>query len=566
MGKVRSRRSSLVYRTPFSRELTPTSDLEDWDAETVMDPSSRPTSWAIPRTGSPFLNPPTLDDILSNTAPQPWTLAAFMAYLSQNHCLETLEFVMDAARYRATYLQTSQEQSYSAMEHVCGLWEKIIRGYILPGAPREVNIPAPVRDRLLGLIYTASTPPDPTELDEAAGIVRELMNDSVLVPFLESVVPVTVEAQVEEEMKARQERTRLRIPKDVDSSEDVNQSPIATILPLFGKGRATSRSNSGSSDSHEIEMTDDSTSPSSSPSAEPMTPPTTPPSSDFSFNASPKALQRALSGTSWKKVGAKLGLGRKSKSRSNSPTVTSSHTLSASPTNNSYSEHLARRTVDGLDIWEDPHPGERILVSTNPLTGSHICPNIPGGAEDVMSGVAAEFRGMHSMTSCPVKRNIRLRQRAVLRSLRIPAQISEVPGSKRETMFSSHTDKMSFSVTMAPIQFSPGIETLGPLEIDTDTETTVSTETGTDSDETWSNITTTSRKSSCLADLSNFLRLSQSDDDGDTTIQQLDSCTSTRESSCDADSYGWESEYDRQLDYANTNPARGCSGLGYHKA
>lgn len=319
MGKVRSQRSSLVYHTPFSRELTlSSSDLEDWDAETVMDPASRPTSWAIPRTGSPFLNTPTLDDILSNTAPQPWTLGAFMAYLSQNHCLETLEFIMDASRYRATHSQMSHGHAYLGVDHICDLWEKIISAYILPGAPREVNIPAHVRDRLLNLVYTSSGPPNPTELDEAAGIVRELMNDSVLVPFLESVVPVTVEAQVEEEMKARHERARLRIPKDTSSSEDGGQSPIGTILPLFGKGRVSGRSNSGSSDSPEVEMTDDSSSPSSTPTAEPMTPPTTPPTSDFHFNASPNALQRALSGTNWKKVGAKLGLGRKSK-RSGSP-------------------------------------------------------------------------------------------------------------------------------------------------------------------------------------------------------------------------------------------------------
>jgi len=242
-----------------------------------------------------------------------------MAYLSQNHCLETLEFIMAAERYRATHLQILQGHVYFGMEYICELWEKIIRAYLLPGAPREVNIPAPVRDHLLGLIYTTSTPPDPTELDEAVRIVRELMNDSVLVPFLESVVPVTVEALVEEEMKSRQERTRLRIPKDMAFSEDSSQSPIGTILPLFGKGRTIGRSNSGSSDSHEVEMTDDSSSPGSTPTAEPMTPPTTPPVSDFSFNASPKALQRAISGTSWKKVGAKLGLGRKTKStRSNS--------------------------------------------------------------------------------------------------------------------------------------------------------------------------------------------------------------------------------------------------------
>ncbi|KAI1433074.1 regulator of G protein signaling superfamily [Xylaria sp. CBS 124048] len=318
MGKVRSRRSSPVHYIPFPRELTPSSDSEDWDTETVMDPTSRPTSWAIPRTGSPFLNPPTLDDILSNTAPHPWTLSAFMAYLSQNHCLETLEFTMDAARYRATHHQLQQGHANFGVDHLCRLWEKIIGAYILPGAPRELNIPAPVRDSLLRLSYTPSTPPDPTKLDETTYIVRELMNDSVLVPFLESVVPVTVEAQAEEEFKARQERTRLRLPRDTASSEDSTPSPMATLLPLFGMGRSTSRSNSGSSDLPEIGMTDDSSNTSSSPKTEPVTPPTTPPTSDFSFNVSPKGLQRALSPTSWKRVGAKLGLGKKKSSRTTS--------------------------------------------------------------------------------------------------------------------------------------------------------------------------------------------------------------------------------------------------------
>jgi len=236
---------------------------------------------------------------------------------------------MDAERYRATHLQMLQGPVYFGTDYLCELWEKIIGAYILPGAPREVNIPAPVRDHLLGLVYTMSTPPDPTELDEAIHIVRELMNDSVLVPFLESVVPVTVEAQYEEEMKARHERTRIRIPKDSGSSDDSSQSPIATILPLFGKTRTNTRSNSGLSDSVDFEMTDDSSSPGSTPMAEPVTPPTTPPTSDFSFNPSPKALQRAISGTGWKKVGAKLGLGKKNKSSRSSSS--SSNAPSSNP-------------------------------------------------------------------------------------------------------------------------------------------------------------------------------------------------------------------------------------------
>jgi hypothetical protein len=37
--------------------------------------------------------------MLANAAPSPWTLGAFMQYLSENHCLEVLEFTTDASRY-----------------------------------------------------------------------------------------------------------------------------------------------------------------------------------------------------------------------------------------------------------------------------------------------------------------------------------------------------------------------------------------------------------------------------------------------------------------------------------
>ncbi|KAI1260857.1 RGS domain-containing protein [Xylariaceae sp. FL1019] len=309
MGRFSSRRNSPTYVNP-SPELSPTSsDLEDWDAETAMD-LSRPPSWVIPRTGSPFINPPTLQDILTDTAPQPWTLSAFMAYLSQNHCLETLEFILDAGRYRVAYSGATQPGCFG-IEHLCALWEKIIEAYIVPGSPREVNIPYPVRDHLIQLPCSPASPASPAELEEAVHIVRELMNDSVLVPFLESVVPVTVKAREEEILK---QRTRLQIPKESSApSDDSVHSPISTLLPLFGKRNPT-RSNSGSSDSNDVEMTDDSVSPGSSPAGEPMTPPTTPPTASRAFSSSPKPR---VSGSSWRKMGAKLGLGKRSKSRSN---------------------------------------------------------------------------------------------------------------------------------------------------------------------------------------------------------------------------------------------------------
>ena len=51
-----------------------------------------------------------------------------------------------------------------------------------------VNLPAVVRDRLLSLSHT-STIPDPAELDPAVKIIYELMEESVLDPFLNSVAP-----------------------------------------------------------------------------------------------------------------------------------------------------------------------------------------------------------------------------------------------------------------------------------------------------------------------------------------------------------------------------------------
>ncbi|KAG7131198.1 hypothetical protein HYQ46_009731 [Verticillium longisporum] len=123
--------------------------------------SSRPTSAALYSAGPLYhVNPPSLSQILTNTSHPPWTLAAFMAYLSQNHCLETLEFTMDADRYRNAYCQIITEQASpiaDGNEHICSLWDKLMQAYIIP------------------------------ELDEAVTIVYELMNDSVLLPFIESL-------------------------------------------------------------------------------------------------------------------------------------------------------------------------------------------------------------------------------------------------------------------------------------------------------------------------------------------------------------------------------------------
>lgn len=95
-----STNSSLKTPSAFAEEW----DADDEDAMSTADDyvPSRPLTVAIPTMGAhgPYCpRRPNLREILANTSPPPWTLAAFMAYLSNNHCLETLEFTMDSGRF-----------------------------------------------------------------------------------------------------------------------------------------------------------------------------------------------------------------------------------------------------------------------------------------------------------------------------------------------------------------------------------------------------------------------------------------------------------------------------------
>ena len=245
-----------------------------------------------------------------------------MAFLSQNHCLETLEFTMEANRYTSAYSEVMSGQNNfkvnDGKDYLCGLWRKLMDSYVVPDSFREVNLPAPVRDRLLRM-SAHGIPPHPSALDEAIRIVYELMNDSVLGPFLDSfAAPHHGEPGVHENATGRQGRSRLRIPKESSSNtnEESSRSPKSSFLPLFGIHRSEPLpvpSVPTPIDTPATSPPDDTWTP-APPREEPMTPPTTPPTSDWGFNASPGTLQRAINAhnTGWKKMGQKLGLSRKS--------------------------------------------------------------------------------------------------------------------------------------------------------------------------------------------------------------------------------------------------------------
>ena len=344
---------SLPHLHYQSREASPGSSsvLSDWDADDEGFMSSGDQAPSRPASLS-FSGPycprrPTLQEVLANTAPTPWTLSAFTAYLSQNHCLETLEFTMDAQRYKMHYdtlmdahSQLSSSRADEEADYVRMLWQKLLDAYIIPNGPREVNLPGSVRDRLLSLPYK-TTVPDPAELDPAAKIIFELMDESVLVPFLNTVAPIRAPESLSlwgsDEMGDSYMATsmdvrswsppRTRVQRDdsppLSGSGSDALSPPRGVSPRAshqshlgrpGPSRLSTlvSSTSATSSAEAFEsMTDDSTdSPSPSSSAlEPMTPPNTPPTSHVNFKTSSPDSSRTVRAESsgWKKMSAKFG-------------------------------------------------------------------------------------------------------------------------------------------------------------------------------------------------------------------------------------------------------------------
>ncbi|KAI4128488.1 MAG: hypothetical protein LQ338_002718 [Usnochroma carphineum] len=329
MIRRKPRSPPATYLTPPPEDLpfNSSSAICDWDADDEGTMSaedqntSRPPSLDESVNGPYFPQRPTLSDVLSNSSPPPWTLSAFTAYLSQNHCLENLEFTMDVERYRDRYRVVAGQMNGKPMSpeskecnYIRMLWKRLIDAYIVPDGPREVNIPSRVRETLLSLPNN-TTPPSPEELSSAAKIVYDLMEESVLVSFLNEV-PTTASIELPLDDTPRQSSSRIRRavssrerkgarsrsrrrPSPSSSSLEVQPSTSErqpTSSTLVSRTTKRSRAQSHlSSDSGEVSLTNDSNS-ADSPGHEPMTPPNTPPSSDV--GGSP----RNRSDHTWKKM------------------------------------------------------------------------------------------------------------------------------------------------------------------------------------------------------------------------------------------------------------------------
>ncbi|KAE8153032.1 RGS domain-containing protein [Aspergillus avenaceus] len=129
---------------------------------------------------------PKLDEILNDTAPVPYTLGAFVAFLSQNHCLEVLEFILEARRYRKTYdwLEQNDNKDEEQQLRLRRQWDRILETYIETGSSHEINVPDDTRQELLDHGQKSEHIPPPNGLDKAVHHMHELLRESILIPFL----------------------------------------------------------------------------------------------------------------------------------------------------------------------------------------------------------------------------------------------------------------------------------------------------------------------------------------------------------------------------------------------
>ncbi|KAL3952875.1 hypothetical protein ACCO45_012818 [Purpureocillium lilacinum] len=182
---------------------------------------------------------PTLDDVLSNSSPPPWTLHAFAAHLTQHHCLEALHFLLDAENYAICYEKQMNMsiKSPKITDSVPMLWRKLMQAYIRSSGLQQLNIPEQEREHLLNL--TSEPPPRPCELHEACKCAYDLLNDS-LAAFLRAPQAPTGSLQVPSEHS--DQRSQLQPSESGNTSTHLRHSlcvPESEVLAQVQDGFGT---------------------------------------------------------------------------------------------------------------------------------------------------------------------------------------------------------------------------------------------------------------------------------------------------------------------------------------
>lgn len=190
--------------------------------------------------------------------------------------------------------------------------------------------------------------------------------------------------------------------------------------------------------------------------------------------------------------------------------------------------------------WDDPHPGQRVLLST-PAPGACGYPQTARGS-DFVGGVAAkEETALQPPVSESVRRSPPTWHRNTMpRPLTIPAQVPEEPESKSAPVIRSR--RLSFG---SPVDPAPAGAPQVPQQAD-ETDTDTETEIGAFLYDLDPEDTKGGELSPCfLSDFSNHLGISPGQEGDDVSVTVVGSASYSRMGSSE-DLYGWEAELEKK--------------------
>ncbi|KAE8355724.1 hypothetical protein BDV28DRAFT_145909 [Aspergillus coremiiformis] len=189
------------------------------------------TNAGCPRLGCKGLGVlPTLDKVLDDVAPYPYTLKSFREYLSQNHCLEPLDFLEEIKRYTDAY-RSAERSRPSKSPALLMTWQNLVSAYILPGSSYELNISTEERNSLLQYNHM-SFPPSPVLIEDAVRRIAQSLESSIFLSYLASrsalahMAPSTKDYLRNERLEIPAEKFALSTPECASaetSSESVTK-------------------------------------------------------------------------------------------------------------------------------------------------------------------------------------------------------------------------------------------------------------------------------------------------------------------------------------------------------
>ncbi|OBZ81527.1 hypothetical protein A0J61_10424 [Choanephora cucurbitarum] len=139
----------------------------------------------------------TLEVVLSNQAPSPFSLKDFSDYLKSTYCCENLLFYQATVKYKTLCnlyfgdnsfdlsdrsAQRLSNQNQLHFEMLKREFDHILREFVFNDAPQEINIPFEIRHQLLHL-YQTQRLYHPNLLSPASNAVVELLRVNAFIPF-----------------------------------------------------------------------------------------------------------------------------------------------------------------------------------------------------------------------------------------------------------------------------------------------------------------------------------------------------------------------------------------------